>query len=134
MAPGQHHAVEAAPADCWHPAPQQSQSDVLTWFGQLAEQQLIQGKHFLLYKPYKLSPLTVEPWTQLMQDDRTQHLMDLRSLLAVQETVRSECHSQQYAWLTTSCWQLLWPFWNYENSFSNLRTKHYRAPSLLDLG
>ena len=115
MAPGPHHTVEAFPADCWYTAPQQSQPDVLAWFGQLAEQQLTQGKHFLLYSPDELSFLTIAPWTELMQDDRIQYLMYRRNSSASQETVRSERQSRQCAWLTTSCWELLWPFRNCEN-------------------
>jgi hypothetical protein len=90
----------------WYSSQWQRCDDTLHWLvGQLAEQQLTQGRHFLLYQPY-----TVDPWTNIVQYDRVKHMMYRRDLLESQ--IRSQRHAptQHCAWLTTSRWELMWPF------------------------
>ena len=107
MALGKQQTPESVSVDCWYTASQSSQTDELVWLGQVAEQQMHQGKHFLLYSPEALNFSAAPPWADLIQDDRVQYLTYQRNQLSAQETVRSECDSPQHARLTAPCWELL---------------------------
>ena len=76
LAPGHHYTAASSLMDCWRTASKQTYTD---------EQQLAQGKHFMLSQPYSSTLHTVEPWITVAKDDRTKRMMYRRNVLESQE-------------------------------------------------